>query len=129
MKKKIASVAAATLLGLGLVAGYQEPAAASWSQCPPGLGCVWTDINGGGQVLGIAFSSIGVMHCVPFNPPFNNSISSAKNGYGSNVQMVLYSTPNCVNWPIAVEIDNGTQRNLTGLQGDAASSILLYYGN
>lgn len=91
--KRIGSV----LLGLALAAGITlvtaEPAAAAFSDCPFGTGCVWSGPGGTGTRFIISFSSTGgAFHCIP---NLGMSVQSATATYGHPIT--------------ALEIFNGTQ--------------------
>jgi len=98
MKKKILAVLTGLLLVLGITLATATPAAASYSQCPAGTGCVFIDSGGNGAYAVLAFSIFQHDLCWNFsgiNTALVNSISSAKADYGSGWGIRLYMARDC----------------------------------
>jgi hypothetical protein len=82
MRKFIARVSVVVFCAVGTLFVAHSPAAAAWSECEPGIGCVWDGSNGTGAIKRIPVSQHQVGHCYNFSTAWNNKVSSAQNGYG-----------------------------------------------
>lgn len=86
---------------LGLLFGafaIQAPASASYSDCTPGVGCVWTGEFGTGTLGQIPFSGfgpVGSCHNWTSGSPWFNNVHSASATYGNFHGLRLYVNQGC----------------------------------
>jgi hypothetical protein len=95
-KRILASLVALLAIGVGVVAVTAQPAAASYSECTFGQGCVYIDGNGGDPLLKFAYSvygGSGVCWDMPAN--FRNTISSSVETYGNGHVFHFYPGLRC----------------------------------
>lgn len=101
LRKTITRAMVLIVLALGGVVAAQAPAAAAWSDCPPGTGCIWTGILGGGNKLVFPVSTYGVGGCANLHTPQNfpswapDNTESVRAGYGSGLRLQLWEHWNC----------------------------------
>jgi hypothetical protein len=84
------------LLGaLSILVVTELPAAASFSDCTFGHGCVYTDANGGGSKMDLPFSTYGTGACWDFPATFRNTISSSIETYQNGWHFKFYAGFDC----------------------------------
>lgn len=93
MRKWIIGIMAAALITLGLVAPA-SPAAASFSTCPVGQGCIYTDHGGTGTILNVVFSQT-VGFCINMGAGMNDKMSSSIETFGSGWHFKFWPNSGC----------------------------------
>src|SRR6187455_106752 len=107
--RRIRVAIAGLLLGASTaVVAVQAPAAASYSDCPAGTGCVFTRAFGDGTMSVIPYSGFGDGGCHFIRAPFTNNVQSAKSDYGSGHWLRFWQTSNCVGTPYDVPAKSKT---------------------
>lgn len=94
MRKRIAAIIAALLLGFGGAVVVASPAAASWAQCSGAWFCVYTGEFGSGNFYAWDAGAFGGT-CVSVNWPYNDNVKSVKNNSTSWL-MVPYEHAGCI---------------------------------
>ena len=93
---KLLRLALALLAGITVILAVSAvPASAAYSDCPSGVSCVFTGQGGTGSRLNLPASTYndGNCHNLTFHPV--GGYHSAKGGYGSGLQLLIYSDNNC----------------------------------
>ena len=119
---------------LGLVASIAlvTPAQAAFTDCPNGTSCVWLEANGTGSRFTVSVGSNGVNVCHNMPWGFNNTVTSVLDGYGSGLDLLLYSTSNCTTPAVLVWIppaDFGQWNFTSTAYNNVMSSYIIYPRN
>jgi hypothetical protein len=94
-----------------LTAAGSKPAYAAFSDCPAGTACVWNDINGGGSMYVLAFSTYYPgCRTLPFI--WQDVVSSIRVTYGSGYGVWWFTGNNCTGGNFYQKAN--TQVNLPG---------------
>ncbi|GIH12257.1 peptidase inhibitor family I36 protein [Rugosimonospora africana] len=133
MRRLIGTLAALALASVLAVAGLQAPASAqasstagvatpAYTECPNGVGCVWDDIGGYGNIFEIAFSKYGGKGCQNLPSNFDNKVKSGLSDYGSGHRLRLWENQGCTG--DYVTVDNQFIETFIGSTGWSAFIIL-----